>query len=178
MRRLSLLALVLLLLLNALPAQAAGALNFSVPQFPPKELRVGDPFVLRVHVPQQAGRWLLTLELMDPTTHDRADFGGWVTSRRQKLVEPAAGDTDVTWEGKAGAPGQFRLFVHATPADGTTSDSWSSAGFDLNVQAVPAPSSSPMLGVAIGEPLFVGILGLWLMRRRRLQRAQTFRTGD
>jgi hypothetical protein len=172
MRRLSLLVLVLFFVLSALPAQAAGVPNFSVPQVPPKQLQVGDSFTLHVHVPQQQGSWQFTLELMDPATHGRADFGGWVQSRRWQMAEPAAGDQDVAWDLKAGAPGRFRLFVHATPADDTTTDGWTSPGYDLEVQPAPAPNSAPMLGVAIGEPVLVGLWWLWQMRRRRLQRME------
>jgi len=170
MRRILLPALGLLLLLWALPAQAAGAPQFTVTQSPPAALRVGDPFTLQVHVPQQAGRWLLTVELVDPATHDRADFGGWLV-RRPRLADPTAGATDLTWEGHAGASGRFRMFVHATPADDSTTEGWSSPGFDLTVQPAPPQNSTPMLSVVIGEPLLVGLWGLWtVLRRRRLRR--------
>jgi hypothetical protein len=146
----------------AAPAPGVGAVT--VTEAPPAALQVGDSFQVSATAPADGGRYLLTLTMLDLETGSSVDLEGWVPTSAGQTVSGA--QPSASWAGKAGKAGHYRVYVMAVPLDqpGTVS---SSSPSELAVSAAPAPQATPLMTVAVGEPVVVALAIGWVLSRRR-----------
>jgi hypothetical protein len=137
----------------------------NVTQAPAAALQVGDPFEVKAEAPKSGERFLLTLMLVDQVTGANVDLEGWIPMSAGQQVSGKAGEA-VTWAGKAGKAGQYRVYVTAVPLDRAGMIS-SSAPSDLTVNPVPALHAGPLMGVAVAEPAALALVIGWMLIRRR-----------
>ena len=168
------LVLAAALLLSAALAAQAAALRLSLAPDPanPSVLRMGDRVAFRGTIANAGSdpahgvvAWI-TLVRVDPGREQPVDLEDWSAHKALARAVMAPGErTDVQWPMRLIQSGHYRVAVSA--AENGSASIVSSPFVDFRVERKPVVESRRVLPVALGVPIALALVLLWVRARTR-----------